>query len=235
MALVELSSLETGYGRKQVLFGLSLSLHAGEIVALVGPNGSGKSTALKAAYGLLPVWHGDVLFDGQSIRSALPAQNLARGVVFLPQGNRVFEELSVLENLRLGGLQLNRQELGTRLSEAIQMFPVLENRLKSSARDLSGGEQQMVALARAMMSRPRVLMLDEPSLGLAPNITQDLFDRLVHINKLSATTILIVEQKVQTVFEISDRVYGIKFGRVVCEDTPEKLRNEPSRLRDLFL
>jgi len=233
--MLEISNLETGYGKKQVLFGVSLAVHAGEVVALIGPNGAGKSTVLKAVCGLIPVWKGEVLFDGTRLNGASPAQNVARGITFAPQGNRVFDELTVMENLEVGGFQLPRKELKSRIEQVFQMFPVLKERAKQDAGRLSGGEQQMLALARALVPKPKLLMLDEPSLGLAPNLVRSVFEKVSEINRDASVTVLIVEQKVRDVLEICHRVYSIKLGKVSFSGSPEELKANRDRLKSLFL
>jgi branched-chain amino acid transport system ATP-binding protein len=233
--MLEISNLETGYGKKQVLFGVSLAVRAGEIVALIGPNGAGKSTLLKAVCGLIPVWKGEVLFEGTRLNGASPAQNVARGITFAPQGNRVFDELTVMENLEVGGFQLPRKELKSRIEQVFQMFPVLKGRAKQDAGRLSGGEQQMLALARALVPKPKLLMLDEPSLGLSPNLVRSVFEKVCEINRDGGVTVLIVEQKVHDVLEICHRVYSLKLGKVSFSGSPEELKANRDRLKSLFL
>jgi len=233
--MLEIRNLETGYGKKQVLFGVSLEVRQGEIVALIGPNGAGKSTVLKATCGLIPAWKGDVLFGGVRTNGSTPAQNVTRGMTFCPQGNRVFDELTVKENLEIGGYQLPRKDLKGRIEEVLGVFPVLRDRLKQEAGRLSGGEQQMLAVARALVPRPKLLMLDEPSLGLAPNLVKSVFEQVVRINREAGVTILIVEQKVRDVLAITRRVYSLKLGRIAFGGRSEDLRDDKDRLRKLFL
>src|SRR3972149_10027536 len=151
--MLDVRNIETGYGKKQVLFGVSVQVNKGEIVAIIGPNGSGKSTLLKAVCGLIPVWNGEIRFNGHSLNGTTPARNVSRGMTFAPQGNREFNELSVMENLEIGGFQLKRNELRERIDEVFQMFPVLKERMRQAAGKLSGGEQQMLALARALVPK----------------------------------------------------------------------------------
>ena len=233
--LLEVIDLETGYGKKPVLLGVSLEVGPGEVIAVIGPNGAGKSTILKAICGLIPVWKGDVRFDGAPTDGATPAQNVARGITLCPQGNRVFADMTVLENLEVGGLLLPRRESRERVNEALTMFPSLKDRTRQIAGRLSGGEQQMVALARALIPRPRLLMLDEPSLGLAPGVVKDVFGKLVAVNRETGTAILIVEQKVREVLAVCQRVYGIKLGRLAFTGSPDQLRDDKEKLRQLFL
>jgi branched-chain amino acid transport system ATP-binding protein len=163
--MLEVVNLRAGYGKKQVLSGLSLRVSDGEIVALIGPNGAGKSTVLKAIYGLIPAWSGGIRYDGVRLNGSTPAKNVMRGISFAPQGKRVFGGLTVMENLAIAALQLARRDLKARLEEVCGLFPALKTRAGEVAGRLSSGEQQMLALARALIPRPRLLMLDEPSLG----------------------------------------------------------------------
>jgi len=233
--MLEIRELETGYGKKQVVFGLSLDVREGEIVALIGPNGAGKSTVLKAVCGLIPAWKGEIRFDGTPTNGSTPAQNVARGITFAPQGNRVFADLTVVENLEIGGYPLPRKEAKQRIAQVLDLFPVLKERLRQDAGRLSGGEQQMLALARALVPKPKLLMLDEPSLGLAPNLVTTVFRRIAEINRETGVGMLIVEQKVREVLEVCNRVYSMKLGRVAFEGPPGELKSDRARLRDLFL
>ena len=233
--MLNISNLETGYGKKQVLYGLSFEVQKGEIVALIGPNGSGKSTALKTVCGLIPVWKGEIRFEGNLINRSNPAQNVARGITFAPQGNQVFNELSVMENLEIGGFQLPRDELKSRVDAMLQMFPILKERWRQDAGKLSGGEQQMLALARALIPKPKLLMLDEPSLGLSPKLIVSVFKRIVEINHDFGVSILIVEQKVREVLKICSKVYSIKLGKVAYSGEPDVLLDSKEKMKELFL
>jgi branched-chain amino acid transport system ATP-binding protein len=233
--MLEIKGLETGYGKKQVLFGLTLEVRSGEIVALIGPNGAGKSTVLKAVCGLIPVWGGEISYRGTILNGSKPAQNVPLGIVYAPQGNRVFDELTVRENLEIGGFHLSGNELRGRIDAVLEMFPILKGRLSQEAGQLSGGEQQMLAIARALIPQPQFLMLDEPSLGFSPNLVAALFERIARINRELGVTILIVEQKVREVLDICHRVYSLKLGRVAFVGTPEILQEDRERLRGLFL
>ena len=233
--MLEIKELESGYGKKQVLWGISLDVQEGEIVALIGPNGAGKSTVLKGICGLIPVWTGEIEFDGSPINEATPAQNVARGITFAPQGNRVFDELTVRENLEIGGFQLPKKELKNRMEEIFEIFPVLKDRLKQDAGKLSGGQQQMLALARALMPNPKLLMLDEPSLGLSPSLVKDVFEKITFINREAGVSILIVEQKVREALEICHKVYSIKLGKVAFKGVPDEIKENKNKLKQLFL
>ena len=233
--LLQIKNLNTGYGQFQVLYDLSLDVVHGEIVSIIGPNGSGKSTILKTIYGLLKVWKGDISFNGISIKNCSVSKNIELGLTFSPQGNRVFDELTVLENLEIAGINCKKEELKIRIDEIVTLFPSLKNRMRENAGNLSGGEQQMLALSRALIPNPKLLLLDEPSLGLAPNLVRDAFKRIAEINKEKNVTMLIVEQKVNEILNISDRVYAIKLGRIAFEGISEELRGNKEKLNELFL
>jgi branched-chain amino acid transport system ATP-binding protein len=233
--MLAIKQLEAGYGKKQILFGVSLQVQPGEIVGIIGPNGCGKSTTLKAVSGLIHPWNGEIRFDGVVSNNTTPAQNVRRKLVFAPQGNRVFDQLTVLENLKVGAHSLPQSQIQSRIDEAINLFPVLQSKLRQDAGKLSGGQQQMLALARALMSQPKLLLLDEPSLGLSPGILSDVFNAIVRINRETGIAILIVEQRVREVLSICDRVYGIKQGKTAFEGTPEDLLKDSQNLKQLFL
>ncbi len=230
-----MSAANAGYGKKQVLFGIDLAVRTGKITAVIGPNGAGKSTILKLTHGLLPLWSGAITFDGMTLNGTSPAERVRQGITFCPQGNRVFGELSVRENLELGGTHLPKKEVAKRVAGILELFPQLPPRLKQTAGTLSGGEQQMVAIARALVSKPKLLMLDEPSLGLSPNVLNDVFQKIVEVNCIQGVTILIVEQKVNKVLSIANHVYSLKFGKVAFDGPSEGLQDDKSKLRELFL
>lgn len=234
-AILALTATDTGYGNKQVLFGIDLEARTGKITAIIGPNGAGKSTVLKVVHGLLPLWKGTVIFDGRPLDGFTPAQRVWHGITFCPQGNRVFGELTVRDNLDLGGTQLPNKEVTTRVDEVLDIFPQLTARLKQRAGTLSGGEQQMVAIARALVPRPKLLMLDEPSLGLSPNVLDDVFTKIVEVNRTHGVTVLVVEQKVHKVLAIADRVYSLKLGKVFYEGDAQALQMDADLIKRLFL
>lgn len=233
--ILTLKATDAGYGKKQVLFGIDIAARAGKITAIIGPNGAGKSTVLKVAHGLLPLWNGSLVFDGAPLNGSNPAQRVRQGITFCPQGNRVFGELTVRDNLELGGTHLPKKEVSERVDAILELFPQLPPRLKQIAGTLSGGEQQMVAIARALVSKPKLLLLDEPSLGLSPNVLADVFEKIVKVNRIQGVTILIVEQKVRKVLAIADHVYSLKLGKVAYNGPPGVLIEQPETLRKLFL
>lgn len=235
-ALLLVEGLVGGYGKKRVLNEVSLEVPRGEIVALIGHNGAGKSTLLKCIYGLLPIREGKVVFDGELLLGASPREALRRGMGYAPQGNRVFGDMTVLENLKIGSVTFDKKQ-GRRdgIERVLGMFPVLRERLGQRAGTLSGGEKQMLALANASVMSPRCLLLDEPSLGLAPKSIGEVLGRVVQLNRDEGVTVLIVEQKVREVLAICHRVYCLALGRVTYSGLPDDLRNDNMKLRRLFL
>ncbi|MFZ3207345.1 MAG: ABC transporter ATP-binding protein [Geobacteraceae bacterium] len=232
--VLEISSLEAGYNHKPVLNGVSLTVRPGEIVAIIGPNGAGKSTVLKSIIGMLTPRNGDIHYCGDRINGNKPSANVRLGIAYSPQGNMVFDDLTVTENLAIGGYTLTDKGLATsRMAEVFTLFLELVSRRKNDAGDLSGGEKQMLALGRALMLRPKLLLLDEPSLGLAPAALKKSFETIRGIRDNYQTAMLIVEQNVDAVFSIADRVYVMALGKVVAEDVPRNLPRE--RLKGLFL
>lgn len=233
--LLNVDTLVTGYGKKQVVNGVSLEVAPGEIVALIGHNGAGKSTLLKAIFGLLPIWNGAVLLDEKKLSSPEPRELLKSGVAYVPQGNRVFTDLTVRENLEMGGVTLPN---GARLNEGIErvftLFPSLKLRLPQRAGTLSGGEKQMLALGNALVLSPRLLLLDEPSLGLAPPLVAEALGRIQQICRDSGAAVLIVEQKVREVLKIAQRVYVLRNGRVSFSGPTDSL-NDDGKLREVYL
>ena len=231
--MFKVSDIVTGYGKKKIIHNVSISVENKEIVALIGPNGAGKSTLLKAIFGLLPV-EGSIQYNGFTIQNRKPAMNVTDGIGFVPQGNRVFTELNVIENLEIGGHFLKNNKLQQRIEDVFRFFPLLQERKFQNAGSLSGGEKQMLALGRALIARPKLLLLDEPSLGLSPKLLSSVMAKIKEFNKELGTTFLIVEQKVKEILSISDRVYVLKLGKVAFEGTPDELRQE-GNIQKLYL
>ena len=230
-----METLVAGYGKKQVLNGVCLEAAAGEIVALIGHNGAGKSTLLKAVFGLIPIWHGHVCYEGTVIKSPTPSEQLRSGVAYVPQGNRVFNNLTVHENLQMGGTTLlTRQSVSEGMDRVFIFFPALKNRLKQRAGTLSGGEKQMLALSNALILTPKLLLLDEPSLGLAPPMVAQALGKIRQISKDTGMTVVIVEQKVREVLKIARRVYVLRTGQISFAGLAETL-NEDAKLREVYL
>jgi branched-chain amino acid transport system ATP-binding protein len=224
--VLELKDVHTYYGRIQALQGVSLEVRRGEIVTLIGANGAGKTTILKTISGLLHAREGSVVFDGRDITQT-PAHQLVRaGIGHAPEGRRIFSRLTVLENLQMGAFTRSQAEAHEGIQRIFKLFPRLRERSSQRGGSLSGGEQQMLAVGRAMMCRPSVLLLDEPSLGLAPILVQEIFSIIQEINS-QGTTILLVEQNALQALHVAQRGYVLQTGRVILADTAERLAANP--------
>ena len=222
--LLEVEGLEAGYGKKTVLQGVALRVHEGEVVTMLGHNGAGKSTTLKTILGLLPARAGRVTFAGRPWANGDPVENVRRGMALVPQGRGVFPDLSVIENLMLGAYtQRDTSATATRLREVLELFPALHERGAQRAGTLSGGQQQMVAVGMALMPRPRLMMMDEPSIGLAPVLVQKVLETARQINRRFGTAIILVEQNIRTALGVADRAYVMKSGRIVHERPASEL------------
>jgi branched-chain amino acid transport system ATP-binding protein len=235
-ALLELAGVRAGYGDLQALFDITLEVRAGEIVTLIGANGAGKTTTLRVVSGALRASSGTIRFDGHDI-SGLPAHAMPeRGISHVPEGRQLFPFMTVAENLDLGAYnRRSRPRARTALDEQLELFPRLKERRNQLAGTLSGGEQQMVAIARGLMAAPRLLLLDEPSLGLSPKVTEEVFARIQDIGK-RGVTVLLVEQNVVDGLSISDRGYVVENGRVVMQGAaPDLLRDDNVRAAYLGL
>jgi branched-chain amino acid transport system ATP-binding protein len=227
MAFLEVDDIQTFYGNIQALKGVSIAVEEGECVTLIGSNGAGKSTTLRSISGLTPPRSGSIRLGGQEI-STLPPQDIVRlGVCQSPEGRRVFQRMSVRENLELGAY-LRRDSQGIRrdLERVFGLFPRLEERQAQKAGTMSGGEQQMLAIGRAMMGDPKILLLDEPSMGISPVLTERIYETIAEINQ-QGTTILLVEQNANFALEVSKRGYVLETGRVVMSDSSALLRTNP--------
>jgi len=216
VSLLELQGLTAAYGQVQVLHGLDLRVDEGEVVVVLGANGAGKTSTLRAISGVLAA-KGGISFDGRSVLGKRPEAIAKAGIAHVPQGRGTFSELTVDENLRLGAMIRRDGEVSADIERWYELFPRLGDRRTQGAGSMSGGEQQMLAIARAMMSRPRLLLLDEPSLGLAPLVTRELFDRLGQLNREEGLTILVVEQNANLALAIGNRGYVLETGRIVTE------------------
>ena len=235
MSLLNIDKINAGYGEIQVLFDISLHVKEGEIVSIIGANGAGKSTLLKTISGLIVPDSGTVTFDGKPIQG-LPADEIVeQALIHVPEGRRLFSLMSVYENLEMGAYSKRAAEnFDKNLEEVHKLFPRLSEREKQLAGTLSGGEQQMVAIGRGIMAQPRILMLDEPSLGLAPVLKKDIFAAIKKIAEEYGTTIVLVEQDVVNSLGISDRAYVMEQGQVVIEGTSNELMNDP-HIKKAFL
>jgi branched-chain amino acid transport system ATP-binding protein len=225
--MLEVHDLQVAYGAANALWGVSLSLRRGELLCVVGPNGAGKTTLIATLAGMLRARGGRIVFDGQDI-TRLPAHRFCEaGIALVPEGRRLFTGMTVQENLELGSLlpqaKAQRQQS---MAQVLELFPALKEKLASPAGELSGGQQQMVAIARALMARPRLLLLDEPSLGLSPRIVGDMFAAIRRINA-DGVSVLLVEQNVAMAMEVSQRAYVLEEGRMVAEGLPQELLARP--------
>ncbi|MFN0127347.1 MAG: ABC transporter ATP-binding protein [Verrucomicrobiales bacterium] len=233
--MLELDALEVSYGSIKALHGVSLSVPEGGIVTLIGANGAGKSTTLRAASGLVRPRGGRVRYDGEEITGLAAHKIVARGLCHVPEGRMVFANLTVEENLRMGAyLRRDRAGIASDLDFCFGLFPRLKERLHQPAGTMSGGEQQMLAIARALMSRPRCLMLDEPSLGIAPMLVRAIFNQIVAINRERGITILLVEQNANLALAIASHGYVLETGRILLHDTSVALRSNP-QVREAYL
>ncbi|MCT9810473.1 ABC transporter ATP-binding protein [Acidovorax sp. Be4] len=228
--MLKLENISVRYGATLGVDRISLEVREGELVTLIGANGAGKSTSLRAISGLEPLTTGRITFDGHDIGGAMPAEIIERGIAHCPEGRRVFPQLSVRENLEMGAYRrLDRQRVRTDMERMFDRFPRLRERSGQAAGTLSGGEQQMLAIARALMARPRLAMFDEPSLGLAPNIVQMIFELILEVRR-EGTTVLLVEQNAYAALGMCDRAYLLENGRIVtCGNAADMLANETIR------
>lgn len=222
--MLKLQNIQTFYGNIQALKDVTIDISEGEIVALIGANGAGKTTTLMSICGITPPRRGDILLDGTSIKGVPADKIVQQGIVQVPEGRRIFPDLTVLENLEMGAfLRKNKRLIQQDMNYVMTLFPILEKRRSQLGGTLSGGEQQMLAISRALMARPRVLLLDEPSLGLAPLIIQQIFDIIRKINKESNTTIFLVEQNANQALKLADRGYVMENGRITLVDSADNL------------
>jgi branched-chain amino acid transport system ATP-binding protein len=221
--MLEVHELEVAYGDLQALWGVSLEVNAGEIVVLIGPNGAGKTTLMRSVAGLQPPFRGRTVLDGSPIQGLEAHRIVERGVVLVPEGRRLFAEMTVVENLLLGGFTAQARAAHEQTLERVfEIFPILPERRHQAAGTLSGGQQQMLAIGRALMARPRLLLLDEPSLGLAPLVVRDIFEVLRGVNE-DGVTLLLAEQNARMALELADRAYILEQGRVAGEGTGREM------------
>lgn len=231
--MLEVDGITTRYGAITALHGASLEVRAGELVALVGPNGAGKTTLLNSVAGLLRPATGSIRFEGQEITGMEPAALVRKGLALVPEHRRIFKDLTVEENLRLGGTTASAADRKRRLEEAADLFPVLRTKWSTSAGYLSGGEAQQLAVARALMSDPRLLLLDEPTMGLAPTLVDVVFDLLQRLRE-QGRTMLVVEQNATRILQLADRGYLLRTGTMVASGTGAELAADTS-LFDSFI
>jgi branched-chain amino acid transport system ATP-binding protein len=228
MAMLEIRDLEVYYGMIQAIKGISFDVNEGEVIALIGANGAGKTTTLHTITGLLPAKAGTITFEGQDITKVPGYKIVSKGMAHVPEGRRVFAQLSVLQNLRMGAYtRKDKNEIEETLKTVYKRFPRLEERQNQMAGTLSGGEQQMLAMGRALMSHPKIILMDEPSMGLSPIFVNEIFDIIKSVSA-GGTTVLLVEQNAKKALSIADRAYVLETGRIVLEGNAKDLLNDDS-------
>jgi len=233
--MLEIEALGAGYGAVPVLNDVNIRVGAGEFVAIVGPNGAGKTTLFKTISGIVPPMSGAIRFEGRDLLAVAPSARPHLGIAHVPEGRQVFPSLTVLENLEMGAAtETGRRNWAENLEKVYTWFPVLAERAKTQAGALSGGQQQMLAIARGLASSPKLLMLDEPSLGLAPAVADEIFERIVAIHAGSGLTVLMVEQRVAEALHFATRGYVLEAGRVVLEGSHDELKSN-DRIRQAYL
>ena len=233
--ILEMKGVHSGYGSIKALKGVSLKVMPGEIVAIIGANGAGKSTTLMTICGIVAAEKGEVWYDGRMINKVSPEKLPTMGLCQVPEGRRIFPRLSVEENLILGAFyRKDKDQIARDIQHAYELFPILGERQRQEGGTLSGGEQQMLAIARALMTKPKVLLLDEPSLGLAPIIIQQIFDIIETINREEGTTILLVEQNANLALQAASRGYVVETGEITLEDDADALMANP-KIREAYL
>ncbi|MGN6245566.1 MAG: ABC transporter ATP-binding protein [Motilibacteraceae bacterium] len=231
--MLRLEKVVAGYRRLQILHGIDLEVDEGEIVALIGANGAGKTTTLRAVSGLIEVSGGSITFDGQRIDGSRPDRIVRRGLVHVPQDRGLFGRLSVLENLTMGAYTRDRGEIDASLEQVFELFPILDERRGQRADTMSGGQQQMLAIGRALMAKPRLLTLDEPSIGLAPNLVTQVLEAVTRVRD-TGVTVLIVEQNAAHTLRISDRAYVLESGAIAVQGKGKDLVDD-QRVRTAYL
>ena len=234
-ALLELANIESSYGPVQALRGVTLSVPEGKIVTVLGANGAGKTTTLKTISGIIDPLKGQVKFRGQEIQGKSPDRIVRAGIVHVPEGREVFPLLSVEDNLKMGAYtRRDADAIAADLAAVFGYFPILRERARQEAGQLSGGQQQMLAIARALLARPALILMDEPSLGLSPKLTAEIFDIVLRINRERGATILLVEQNAHMALKIADYGYVLEVGRIVMEDTGARLAEKPD-IQEFYL
>ena len=231
--MIELKNINSGYGKFKVLNEISMEIPRGKITAIIGPNGSGKSTVIKSIYNIANVYSGKVLLNGSDITHLKPHELIRHGVAYIPQGKRIFNDLTILENLELGAEFINNFDLRrTRIEEVFRRYPILERRKNKLAYGLSGGERQQLALGRALVQKPEVIIMDEPSIGLSPILQKELFEMISALRD-EGLTILIVEQNAKKAIEIADKTYLLEGGQIALKGGKEILENK--KIREVYL
>ena len=228
MAMLEIKNLEVYYGMIQAIKGISFEVNEGEVIALIGANGAGKTTTLHAVTGLIPAKAGEIIFDGQNVAKIPGHKIVSMGMAHVPEGRRVFAELSVYQNLKMGAYtRKDKDEIAGNLEMVYKRFPRLKERKNQMAGTLSGGEQQMLAMGRALMSQPKIILMDEPSMGLSPIFVNEIFDIIREVSA-AGTTVLLVEQNAKKALSIADRAYVLETGRITLQGDAKELMNDES-------
>ena len=233
--MLQVTELVAGYGKSEVLRRVTLEVTKGQIVTIIGPNGAGKTTLFRTVFGLLPARKGRILFEGDDLAALSPLARIQRGIALVPQGRMVFPDMTVLENMELGAYTIkDRAQIRETMRDCYRLFPVLEERKTQRAGTLSGGEQQMLVIARALMSRPRFLMLDEPSLGISPRLVKEIFKTIDVINKTTNTTICLVEQNANIALKHGHFGYVMEGGQIRMSGSTQELMND-ERVKHAYL
>jgi len=227
--LLKLKGINSGYGARQILYDISMDLKGGEITVIIGPNGAGKTTLLRTIMGLIDIYSGEILFDGKNI-VGMPTNKIVRlGISYVPQRDNIFDRLTVKENLMIGGYLLSKEEKKKRMEEILSFFPVLGRKeyFNRKAGKLSGGERKMLALARGLMKKPKIILLDEPTEGLMPKLTMEVYDRIKEIRKETGAKIIMTEEKAQFALELGDDAYLLVGGRIQDNRNAKEMLNDP--------
>jgi ABC-type branched-subunit amino acid transport system ATPase component len=234
MKILEANNIVAGYGKSEILHGVSIYIEEKEAITIIGPNGAGKSTLLKALMGYIPVFEGNIYWRGDNITHLKPHEKVNRGFGYVPQLGNVFPSLTVRENLEMGGFVQSKGIIKERMEKAFQLFPILADRLKQKAGTLSGGQRQMLGMARALMTDPELLMLDEPSAGLSPAVSEEVFSTITDIHRRMGRAIVIIEQDAYQSLSISDRGYVLVMGQNEFEDRADKILSN-QKIREAYL
>ena len=233
--MLEVRELVSGYGKSEVLKGITLEVKKGQIVTIIGPNGAGKTTLFRSIFGLLPTRKGKILFENEDLSKLSPLSRIRKGIALVPQGRNVFPDLGVLENMEMGAYTVrDKNQVQEKMEECYDLFPVLRERKKQRAGTLSGGEQQMLVIARALMSRPRFIMLDEPSLGISPRLVKEIFKTIDTVNRTTGTTICLVEQNANIALKLGHFGYVMEGGQVKLSGSTQDLMND-ERVKHAYL
>jgi len=234
MSLLEVKGIESGYGKTSVLYNIDVEVKEGEMVAMVGPNGAGKTTLLRTISGILKVKKGQIIFQGKQLEDLKPNEIVQKGIGYVPQDNNVFPNLTVMENLEMGAYLLPESEFGDKLKDIFERFPILKERKKQKAGTLSGGERQMLAIASSLLLTPKLLMIDEPCGGLAPQVTEEVFSKILEIHKMGTAILWVVERDMESVLKLVSRNYVMESGEITFEGTGEELLSN-KKFQELIL